>query len=264
VDGCIERARDYNNRGARYTVRAPHAGGLPDTANSLSAIKHLVFDTRQLTLGELRQAMLNDWAGREELRQRMVSQFPLYYGNDNPEADLMLRRVYDTYIELTSQHLRRNGVLRPPGISTFGREIEWRDHRMATAFGRRKNEILATNLAPTPGTDRRGPTAVIRSFCSLDFSKLPNGVPLELKILPGTLQGETGVAALVALLRAFVELGGVFLHIDVVDSELLREAQRHPERYPNLAVRISGWSARFATLNKDWQDMIIQRTQQRV
>ena len=105
---------------------------------------------------------------------------------------------------------------------------------------------------------------MIKSFCKLDFSKLPNGVPLELKILPASLQREDGINALVALMRSFVELGGVFLHIDVVDSELLRAAQREPDKYPNLVVRISGWSARFATLDRTWQEMIIQRTQQRL
>ena len=103
---------------------------------------------------------------------------------------------------------------------------------------------------------------MIRSFCRMDFEKLPNGVPLELKIHPGAVEGEEGLEALTALLRTFLALEGWFLHVDVVDSALLREAQAHPEKYPNLAVRISGWSARFATLNREWQDMIIHRTEQ--
>jgi pyruvate-formate lyase len=262
VEGCIETGRGYHDRGARYTVMAPHAGGLADTANSLYVIKKAVFDDQLVTWPTLLAAIRANWQDQEPLRRQLAGRYELY-GNDQPEADAMLRRVYDDYVEIASQTPRRSGVLRPPGISTFGREIAWRKHRLATAFGRRCGEILATNLAPTPGTDKGGPTAVIKSFCSLDFLKLPNGVPLELKILPSTLRGETGTQALVALMRSFVELGGVFLHIDVVDSELLRAAQREPEKYPNLAVRISGWSARFATLDRNWQDMIIQRTQQR-
>ena len=262
VEGCIETGRGYHDRGARYTVTAPHIGGLPDTANSLYVIRRAVFEDRLVTWPELVAAIRADWEGYEDLRRKLMRHYELY-GNDSSEADAMVRRVYDDYIELSTRTTRREGVLRPPGISTFGREIAWRGKRMATVFGRRAGEILATNLAPTPGTDTRGPTAVIKSFCSLDFTKLPNGVPLELKILPSSLRGETGLAALVALMRSFVELGGVFLHIDVVDTEMLRSAQREPEKYPNLAVRVSGWSARFATLNADWQEMIIQRTQQR-
>jgi formate C-acetyltransferase len=97
----------------------------------------------------------------------------------------------------------------------------------------------------------------------MDFEKLPNGTPLELKLLPSSFRGREGEDMIVTLMRTFVDLGGIYLHVDVVDSDLLREAQKHPDAYPNLVVRISGWSARFATLGKEWQDMIIARTQQR-
>ena len=103
---------------------------------------------------------------------------------------------------------------------------------------------------------------MIQSFCAVDFTKLPNGTALELKVHPSTVVGEPGLEMLVSLMRTFVDLGGWFMHIDVVDSELLREAQQHPERYPNLAVRVSGWSARFVTLDRTWQDMLIARTEQ--
>lgn len=263
VDDCIEKGRGYHDRGARYSVKAPHAGGLPDTANSLYVIRKAVFEDKLVAWPELVRALRADWQGAGDLRRTLQQRYELY-GNDQAEVDAMFRRVYDDYVELASRVRERNGVLRPPGISTFGREIEWRDKRLATVFGRSAGDILATNLAPTPGSDRRGPTAVIKSFCSADFTKLPNGVPLELKMFPGSLRGEAGIGALVGLMRAFVELGGVFLHIDVVDSELLRAAQKEPEKYPNLAVRISGWSARFATLDRVWQDMVIQRTQQKM
>lgn len=133
---------------------------------------------------------------------------------------------------------------------------------MASADGHRADEVLATNCSPSPGTDRQGPTAVIKSYCKCDFAKIPNGATVELKVHPETVKGEAGVEALAAMMRGFVRLGGWFMHIDVVDSAMLIDAQRHPEKYPNLPVRIAGWSARFATLNKHWQDMVIARTQQ--
>jgi len=262
VDDCIEKARGYHDRGARYSVRALHAGGLPDAANSLLALKALVYDERRFSLQELVAILRCNWEGHETLRRQIQRQLRLY-GNDDPPADAMMRRLYDDYVALASAVRERAGVLRPPGISTFGREIEYRLYRAATAFGRHQGDILATNLAPTPGSDARGPTAVIRSFCRMDFEKLPNGVPLELKVLPDAVKGEAGLLVLTSLLRTFIALGGFYLHIDVVDTELLRDAQRHPDRYPNLCVRVSGWSARFATLGRPWQDMIIQRTQQR-
>lgn len=260
VENCIEQARDYTDRGARYSVLAPHAGGIPDAANSLLAIKKLVYEEERLTLVDFIDILRSDWEGHEPLSREARRRFPLY-GNDDAEADAMVRRIYDDYVSLAADVPERNGVLRPPGISTFGREIGFREHRLATAFGAKKGEILATNFGPTPGTDMRGPTALMRSFCSMNFRKLPNGVPMELKIDPGSVRGETGIDALVTLMRTFLQLGGVFLHIDVVDTDLLRDARQHPERYPNLSVRISGWSARFATLSSEWQDMIIHRTE---
>lgn len=261
VEDCIERATPYHSRGARYSVRSPHAGGMPDTANSLQAVKKLIYDEGRLTLAELAEILHANWAGHEDLR-REVRRDLVLYGNDDHEADAMLERVYNDYVELCRQHPNCNGVLTPPGISTFGREIAFRDGRTAQPFGTRAGDILAGNLSPTPGTDRLGPTAVVRSFCKVDFERLTCGTPLDLKFHPSGLDGEPGLLSLIGLLKAFVELGGLYLQVDVVDADVLRDAQKHPERYPNLAVRVSGWSARFTTLDETWQNMIIQRTEQ--
>lgn len=261
VEGCIEKGRGYYDRGPKYTVLAPHAGGIANVANSLLAIQTLVYENKLLTLAEFVETLRADWQGQETLRRLVLSRIPTY-GNDDERADAMTRRVYDTFTNLVAEVREENGVLMPAGISTFGREIEWRKHRTATADGHRTGEILATNMSPSPGTDTQGPTAALKSYCRMDYTKLPNIGTLELKLLPASVQGESGVAAMVALMRSFVKLNGCFLHIDVVDSALLLDAQRHPEKYPNLSVRIAGWSARFATLNKDWQDMVIGRTQQ--
>ena len=263
VQDCIARGRDYHKRGPRFTVDAPHAGGIPDAANSLLAIRKLVFEQQRFTLAEFVDILRADWKDQELLR-REVRQSCSLYGNDDTDADAMVRRIYNDFVELAGAVKVRSGVLRPPGISTFGREIGYREYRQATAFGARKGEILSRNFGPTPGTDMQGPTALMRSFCSMDFSRLPNGAPMELKIDTASVKGESGIDVLVALMRTFVQLGGIFLHIDVVDTEVLRDAQEHPERYPNLSVRISGWSARFATLSAEWQDAIIQRTEHRI
>ena len=260
IEGCIEKGRGYDDAGPTYTIRAPHAGGLPDTANSLFAIKRLVYDQKRLSFAQMCDTLQNDWAGHERLQTSTWNRLVLY-GNDDDGADAMLQRVFDTYVTLCERTERRDPrILRPAGISTFGREVNWRHQRAATPFGRHAGDILSSNLAPTPGSERYGPTAVIKSYTKLDFERLPNGVALDLKLLPSSVRGETGIAAMVALLKTFVSLGGWYLQMDVMDDEMLRDAQQHPERYPNLTVRISGWSARFATLGKEWQDMVIQRT----
>lgn len=266
VDDCIERTRGYYDRGAKYNVLAPHIGGIANVADSLSVIRKLVYEDRYLDLPSFVAILRDDWQDHEQLRRLIRTRF-IFYGNDNDQADAIAQRVYDDYTALAARTRERNGVLRPAGISTFGREIEWaapHGPRRASPDGRRLGEVLATNCSPSPGVDAQGPTAVLNSYCKFDFSRCPNGATLELKIHPETVRGETGIDALAALLRVFVRQGGMFLHVDVVDSALLVDAQRHPEKYPNLAVRVAGWSARFATLNKSWQDMVIARTQQYV
>ncbi len=264
VEGCVEKGRGYYDLGPNYTVLSPHPGGLPDVANSLLAIRSLVFERQELTLPELTETLRQDWADREALRRRWRLQGE-FYGNDQTAADAMMKRLFDDFTSLVAQVHQRLGILRPAGISTFGRESStYLSSRLATAAGSRRGELLAPNFSPAPGTDRLGPTAVIKSHCAMDFSRLPCGTALDLKLLPASVAGETGLQAMVGLLKTFVALGGIFLQLDVVDSQLLRDAQAQPEKYPNLAVRISGWSARFATLTPEWQELVIQRSEQRL
>lgn len=261
VEGCVESGRSYYNRGSKYSVKGIHYGGVSDVANSLLVIKKLVFEDKYIGLNDFMAILKNNWDGNEGLRRLVQNRFT-FYGNDDAEADAMMNRVFEDYTSIVGQIKERNGVKRPCGISTFGREIDWRMMRLALAEGSRVGDILATNCSPTPGSDRKGPTSALNSYCKLDFTKSPNGATLELKILPQSVKGENGVKALVSLLKTFREKGGFYMHIDVVDTATLIDAQMHPEKYPNLPVRVAGWSARFTTLCKEWQDMVIQRTQQ--
>lgn len=263
TEGCIEKGRCYYNRGPKYSVKGIHYGGVSDVANSLLVIKKLVFEDKYMSLNDFANILRKNWDGQEGLRKLIQTRFE-FYGNDNDNADSMMARVFNDYTDIVGKVKERNGVLRPCGISTFGREIDWRMQRLATAEGSKTGDILATNCSPTPGSDKKGPTSALNSYCKLNFEKTPNGATLELKILPQSIQGENGIKALVALLKTFKEKGGFYMHIDVVDTATLIDAQLHPEKYPNLPVRVAGWSARFTTLCKEWQDMVIQRTQQLV
>lgn len=261
VEGCIENGLGYDNKGPKYNVMAIHYGGFADTANSLLVLKELVYEQKYLNLSEFRQILKDDWKGNEPLRRLIQNRFE-FYGNDNNESDAMLQRVFNNYTEIVSKVKERNGIKRPAGISTFGRELEWLSQRKASPCGSKSDAVLATNFSPSPGTDKKGPTAVLKSYCKIDFTRVPNGAPIELKILPSSVKGDNGIQALVGLAKTFIKLGGFYLHIDVIDSATLIDAQRHPEQYPNLPVRIAGWSARFTTLDKQWQDLVINRTQQ--
>ena len=149
-----------------------------------------------------------------------------------------------------------------PGVSTFGRQVDWLPNRCATAFGYRKGDILSGNDSPVPGTDTQGATAIVKSYCKTDLTKMSCGAALDIKIFPDSLTGDNGISALIALMDGFLALSGFFMHLDAVDTQTLLEAQKDPQKFKTLSVRVSGWNARFVTLNREWQNMIIERNAQ--
>lgn len=259
-DGCLQKGQFYDDLGPDYTLRSPHIGGAPDVSNSLYAIEQLVFAEKRITLQELVKLLRINWEGDEALRQYVRTKYT-YYGNDADAADRWHSRLLNDFADLVHECARNREcpVKFIPGVSTFGRQIDWLPNRTATAFGYRRGDILAGNDSPTPGTDCTGATAMIKSHCKADLVRQSCGAALDVKILPATLSGENGVEALVGLMRGFLALDGFFLQLDAVDVQTLLEAQKHPADYKTLSVRVSGWNARFVTLNREWQNMIIER-----
>lgn len=257
--GCVEKGLSYLEGGPVYNVLSPHIGGFPDTVNCLYAIKKLVFDEKKVDFSGLMKILAANWEGYEELRRYALNSYK-YYGNDNCEIDEIAAELLE---EFSRACLRQDGLCgyrMPAGVSTFGRQLEWAPKRLASAHGHKAGEVLAPNCSPTPGSDREGATAIIKSYCRADLAKMVTGAALDLKLLPQSVEGEDGLSAISALLRGFVALGGCFIQPDVEDKSVLLEAQKHPENYQTLSVRVSGWNARFVTLCKDWQDMVIDET----
>ena len=254
---CIKRGYSYYEGGTRYTVVSPHIGGLADVVNSLYAIKKVVFDDRKLSFADFMSVLRSNWERNEELRLRVLSDYE-YYGNDNDEVDEIASRLLSDFADICLSYDKKTAIRYNSGVSTFGRQIEWAPHRMACPHGRRAGEVLAANATPTPGTSLKGATSIIKSYCKADLSKQTTGTALDIRLFPSDVSGERGIAAIGALIRSFVALGGYFMQIDVADAAILRDAQEHPENYPALSVRISGWNARFVTLSREWQDMVIK------
>ncbi len=257
--GCIEKGLSYFEGGPIYNMISPHIGGLPDTVNSLYAIKKLVFDEKKIDFSEFMKILRNNWEGYEPLRRYVLDRYS-YFGNDNDEVDSIAVRIVKDFADACDSIRYNSGYMTPAGISTFGRQLEWAPYRMATPNGKRAHEILSGNFSPLPGSDKEGATAIIRSYCKADLKRTVSGAALDIKLLPQTVNRENGVDILVSLIRGFLSLGGHFMQLDIADTELLKKAQECPEDYQNLSVRISGWNARFVTLNKEWQDMIIAQT----
>jgi pyruvate-formate lyase len=259
TEDCIEKGLSYLEGGAKYTVVSPHFGGLPDVANSLYAIKKLVFEDKMITLGDFLDVLKNDWKGYEVLRQYVLNHYE-YYGNDNDEVDNIATNLLNEFADAVLMLNGRTPIIFPPGVSTFGRQLEWAKSRSSSPHGRKKGEVLAGNLSPTPGSDTKGATAIIKSYCKADLKKQVNGAALDIRLFPTTVTGVSGLEAIKSLIEGFIRLGGFFMQLDVIDAEVLKRAQQNPEEYKTLSVRVSGWSARFVTLDENWQNMIIERT----
>ena len=203
------------------------------------------------------RVLRGDWEGYEPLRQYVLNQYT-YFGNDNDEVDAIAQRIIRDFADICDA---AGGTFKTPaGVSTFGRQLAWSPHRIATPYGKKAHDILSGNFSPTPGTDKEGATAVIKSYCKADLKRTVSGAALDIKLLPTAVNGENGVETIASLIKGFVTLGGHFMQLDIADTALLKKAQEHPEEYQHLSVRVSGWNARFVTLNKQWQDMIIAQT----
>ena len=259
-EGCLKKGLSYLEGGPIYNVYSPHIGGLADTVNFLYAVKKLVFDDKLVSFQELIGILAANWEGYDALRALAQNKYA-YYGNDSEEVDSLCARLLNDFADGCDALNNRSGYIFPGGVSTFGRQLQWSKQRKACAHGRKAGEVLAANASPTPGSDRIGVTAVIRSYCKCGLKRLPTGAALDIKLLPSLVKGEEGLDALVSIMRGFVTLGGFFMQPDIVDVSVLMDAQRAPDNYQNLSVRVSGWNARFVTLNKEWQDMIIEQNE---
>ncbi|MBO4217773.1 MAG: hypothetical protein J5940_07490, partial [Clostridia bacterium] len=187
-EGCVEKGLSYREGGPVYNVVSPHVGGLADTVNSLFAIKKLVYDDKKISLREFLRVLRDNWEGSEALRQ-FVSNKYVYYGNDSEEADGLCARLLSDFADLCKGIEGRSGYSFPGGVSTFGRQLEWSGGRLACPYGRKSGEVLAANASPTPGSDREGATAIIRSYCKNPLNKLPVGAALDVKLLPSCVKG---------------------------------------------------------------------------
>lgn len=255
---CIEKGLSYHEGGTEYIVRSPHIGGLPDVVNSLYAIKKAVFGDKLIPFGKFMEVLKNNWENEESLRRHILNSYS-YFGNDNDEVDEIAVRILNDFADACMEYDKKTPVRFVSGVSTFGRQIDWAPSRPATPFGRKKGEVLSGNLSPTPGTEHNGAAAVIKSYCKADLKKQHTGAALDIGFVPSNMDGENAIRAISGLIRGFVSLGGFFMQIDTMNAETLIEAQKHPENYQTLSVRVSGWSARFVTMNKEWQDMLIDR-----
>jgi len=260
IDDCIKKGGDYNNGGPRYNTNYIQCVGIGTITDSLSTIKKHVFEDGTLTMGELMAALSSDFRNKEDLRKIFLNRTPRY-GNDDDYADSIMRRVFDAlYDEIDSRPNTKGGEYHINMLPTTC-HIYFGSITRATADGRRAGTPLSEGISPVQGADRHGPTAVMKSAGKMDHIRT-GGTLLNMKFMPGVLEGEEGIEKLTKLIRTYFRLDAHHVQFNVIDTATLRKAQEHPEEYRDLIVRVAGYSDYFCDIGKELQDEIISRTAQ--
>ncbi|HDL03849.1 MAG TPA: glycyl radical protein [candidate division Zixibacteria bacterium] len=260
IDDCIAKGKDYNDGGARYNTSYIQGVGLGSITDSLNALRYQVYDKKNFNMQEILDALDADFEGFDALREKLLEETPKY-GNDDDYADETARRVFESYFALIDGrpntkggHFRIN-LLPTTCHVYFGRVIG------AMPDGRRAGVPLSEGISPVQGADRKGPTAVLKSASKIDHIRT-GGTLLNQKFTPQVLADEDGIDKLAHLIRSYFTMDGHHIQFNVVSAETLREAQKHPEEYKDLIVRVAGYSDYFVDLGVDLQDEIIRRTEQ--
>jgi pyruvate formate-lyase/glycerol dehydratase family glycyl radical enzyme len=259
IDDCITEGRDYNAGGARYNTSYVQGVGTGTLTDSLSAIRTHVFGERTIPMAELLDALKSDFAGREEMRQRLLNRTPRY-GNDDDRADDLMVRCFDAFHDAVEGRPNLRGGEYHINMLPTTCHVYFGTVLGATPDGRHAGTPLSEGISPVQGADRKGPTAVMRSAGKMDHLRT-GGSLLNVKFTPQLLADDRGIAALSGLVRGYFRMDAHHVQFNVVTAETLREAQAKPADFRHLIVRVAGYSDYFCDLSPELQDEIISRTE---
>ncbi len=303
IEDCIGRGKSVQEGGAIYNFTGPQGFGIANMADSLYAIKALVFDKKEVTLAEYQQALEDNYGKgldaekaqkvvAEVVRElaaagRKISETEIAaavgslikgsdkydkllekidavpkYGNDIPEVDAFARDVEYTYAKPLETYKNPRGGMFQAGMYPVSANVPLGAQTGATPDGRLAGKPVADGVSPSAGKDVHGPTAAANSVARLDHYIASNGTLFNQKFHPSALSGRQGLENFVALIRSYFDQKGSHMQFNVVSRETLLDAQKYPEKYKHLVVRVAGYSAFFTTLSRSLQDDIINRTEQ--
>ena len=269
-EDCIGRGLTLKEGGAIYDFISGLQVGIANLADSLAAIKKLVFEEKKLTPAQLWEALETDFAGEEgeRIRQMLISEAPKY-GNDDDYVDQLVVDAYESYIDEIKKYPNTRfgrgpiGGIRYAGTSSISANVGQGRGTLATPDGRHAGEPLAEGCSPSHAMDKSGPTGVFKSVSKLHTEEITGGVLLNQKVTPSLLSKEENKQKLIMMIRTFFDrLHGYHVQYNVVDRATLLDAQVHPEKHRDLIVRVAGYSAFFNVLSRQTQDDIIARTEQ--
>mgnify|MGYP003587688457 FL=1 len=260
TNDCITNGKDYNAGGARYNTNYIQGVGIGTITDSLSAIKYNVYDNKKFTMDEMLKAVENNFEGYEEIHNLVCNKTPKY-GNDDDYADEIMRSVFDLYHDtVTGRPNMKGGKYRINMLPTTC-HVYFGEVMIASPNGRLAHKPVSEGISPEKGADTKGPTAVIKSCSKMDHLST-GGTLLNQKFAPAVVAGETGLDQMANLVRTYFNMDGHHIQFNVIDRETLIDAQKNPQDYKDLIVRVAGYSDHFHNLSRELQDEIIGRTDQ--
>jgi len=254
IDGPMAKAVDLTRGGATYNSTGVQLIGFSNLVDSLYAVSKGVFEDGVMSPGELASCLAEDWDGAEDRRTHFLYKIPKY-GNDDDEVDAMAAKALDHFCDELLKHKNYRGGAFWPGVFTVGFHVAMGAFAGASADGRHAGDVLGNGITPTNGCAIGGPTAALNSVTKLPLTRIHNGANLIMRFNASSLKPQI----LMALVQAYFRRGGFQVQFNMIDSATLRDAQAHPEKYRDLVVRVSGYSALFTGLSEIAQNEIISR-----
>ncbi len=257
IDGCISSGVCSTGGGAIYNLSGVQCVGAVDAGDSLFAIKKAVFEDKSMNFAELIKELKSDF--KNETIRKQLLRIPKF-GNDIEEVDKMVMYVAGTFSKLLNEYTNYRGGKYVTGLYSMTTHAYFGKITGALPSGRKKGVSFSSGIAPTNGADKSGPTAMFNSLNRIDFTKFANGVNLNVKFNKETLRGEIGKNAIKSLVTTYFKRKGMQVQLNVLDPKILIKAQKDPNLYPNILVRVSGYSAFFNDLTLEAQNEIISRS----
>lgn len=259
IDDCITNGKDYNAGGARYNTSYIQGVGLGSISDMLTAIQVHVFDQQNISMGTLLKVLTDNFEGHDEFRAELLYETPKY-GNDDNRADVHASWVFDAFYEVVNGRKSPRGATYRINMLPTTSHVYFGKVVGATSDGRLAHEPLSEGISPFQGMDRTGPTAVLNSALKIDHLKT-GGTLLNQKFTPDFFKDDSSIRKVTQLIRSYFRMDGHHIQFNVVSADALREAQKHPEKYQDLIVRVAGYSDYFNDLGPELQEEIIRRTE---
>ena len=258
LDGCLESGKDHVCGGAKYNFSSITAYGFATLVDSFYNIKKVVYEKKLLTLPELVKILNNNFEGQEEFRQKLINKYDKW-GNNKEEIDALAVKLWNLFTSEVTKHKPIRGGRYNAGAYSMGIHVMEGFFTQPTADGRKAMQAISNSLSPVNNVEKNGITSILNSLAKLNYENATNGIAVNVRIHPQNLQNEEKIEKFFNLLKSYFDAGGMQIQPTAVSTDTLKDAQKHPENYPDLIVKVGGYNATFIDLGAPIQNDIIDR-----